>query len=157
MTTSSPAKPLLDLGSLEPKRPTLRIDGADFRYRVDMDLNLVDLARIESVRERVDEMGEEVKASASQKADPARGIRVRELLLEGVGLMMYDPIPDETMAKLNDVQLLAIVDAFTRATLRAALPLSFKARRELLKARPTSSSSSPASSASTRRRTRRSG
>lgn len=157
MATPGPARPVLDLGSLDPERSKVRIDGVEYRYRADMDLNLVDLARIERVRERVDQLAREAEEHPSPQSDPERAQAVSGLLVEGVRLVMYDPIPDGVMAKLNDVQRLAIIDDFTRATLRAALPRSSKARMELQKAIRMSLGSSRASSASTRRRASRSG
>ena len=156
MSASPTAEPVLDLGSLEPERPHVRIDGASYRYRVDMDLNLVQLAKIERARERIGELY--AKAEKSQRANPAQAAEVSRLISEGVGLVMYDPIPAEVLGKLNDVQRLAILDAFTKATLRAASRNISKARGALKALRDSiSPPSSPASSGSTRRRARRSG
>lgn len=150
------AKPILDIGSLDPERPFLRIDGQSYRYRVDMDLNLVHLARIERIRERLAEMSSEVEKG--EQSDPQRAIEVGKLLAEGVALIMYDEIPVDVLGKLNDIQRLAIIDAFTRATLRAASQSSSKAREATPEPIPSTwRPSSPASNASTRRRASRSG
>jgi hypothetical protein len=155
MPATTTAKPVLDLGSLEPVRSFIRVDGVEYRYRADMDLNLVDLARIERARDEI----AGIRSEADGKATPEQAERLGELISEGVGLIMFDPIPPEVMAKLNDIQRLGILDAFTRATLRAALQKSSKARAaaRTRAGRSTSPTSSHGSSASTRRRGRRSG
>lgn len=155
---SSTARPILDLGALEPERSHVRIDGADYRYRADMDLDLVHLARIERIRQRIAELYTEAERTPAQIADPARAELVADMIREGVQLVMFDPIPGDVLDKLNDVQRLAILDAFTRATSRAASRTSSKARPAKAGAKAsTSPRSSRASSGSTPRRRRRSG
>jgi len=151
MTPTTAAKPALDLGSLDPVRAFVRIDGSDYRYRADMDLDLVHLAKIERIRQRLNGLNEEAEPG------PERSQILADAITEGVGLIMLDPIPGEVLGKLNDVQRLAILDAFTRATLRVLSPKLSKARKALLGRRSTSPRSSRASSASTGRRTPRSG
>ena len=151
MTPSPAPSPILDLGSLDPVRPILRIDGVDYRYRVDLDL--MRLAQIEQVRAKLARM----QAEAGDEADPARAQLLGDCISEGVVLVMFDEIPADVLGKINDVQRLAILDAFTRATLRATSQTASKARAAQQAGRSTSPRSSHASSASTARRTRRSG
>ena len=157
MAPTPSAEPALDLGSLDPERPRLRIDGIDYRYRVDMDLDLVQLARIERVRARISTLAEAATGDPSAEANLEQAEAVSQLLREGVELVLYDALPDEVAAKLNDVQRLAIVDAFTRATLRAASRSASKARRALQELRQTLPRSSRSSSTSTPRPATRSG
>ena len=131
MTRTPAADPVLDLGSLDPVRPFLRIDGEDYRFRVDMDLNLVHLAKIERIRERIDQLDKVARKSKAQHANPDQAEEVSQALREGVDLVMYDEIPAAVMGKLNDIQRLAIVEGFTSATLRAASLNKSKARAQL--------------------------
>lgn len=157
MAPRSTADPVLDLGSLDPERPKLRIDGTDYRYRVDMDLDLVHLAKIERIRERIAELADTAGTDPGATASTEQAALVSGLLREGVELVLYDELPDEVAGKLNDVQRLAVIDAFTRATLRAASRSASRARGAMRAALRTSRPSSRSSSASTTRRASRSG
>jgi hypothetical protein len=136
-------RPVLDLGSLDPDRPFIRIDGREFAMKVAQDLNLLSLARIEKLQRRVAEL------QADTELDPeVRATEQARVLREGVGQVLHEPLPAEVDAKLNDIQRLAILDAFIRATLRAASqvkvpPVNRRQRRSI------SRKPSPASAVST--------
>ena len=127
------SSPVLDLGSLDPERPYISIDGSDYRMKVPMDMDLVTLSRLVNIDKRLDR---KKKGPYSVKL----AAEFSKALDEGVKHIMYDPIPADVMGKLNDVAKLAIIDAFPRAITRAGSPPNRKARR----ARSTSRASSPA-------------
>ncbi len=128
-------KPVLDLGALDPERPFIAINGQRYRLKVPMDMDLVTMARIATINERLERRGKK-PPTIKIAAEFSRAIDT------GVRLIMFDPIPDEVMDKLNEVAKLAILDAFPRATTRAGSPPNRKARRAM--ARSTSRVSSPA-------------
>lgn len=111
---SPTTEPRIDLGSLNPVRPFILIDGQRYHFKVDMDLNLVDLSRLTTLEEEIAAI--EVKRNAKrltreQVAELAKRIR------EGVQLVTYD-LPDAVLDQLNDIQRLAVLEAFQRATIR---------------------------------------
>jgi hypothetical protein len=135
------SKPLLDLGSLNPERPFITIDNKQYRYKVQMDMTLMTLAALGEIDRRL--------APKASKSDPtpADTAEFSAAIDEGVRHVMFDPIPDEVLAQLNEVAKLSILEAFPTATARAGSPLNRKARRAM--SRSTSRVLSRASSGST--------
>lgn len=125
---SAQPEPVLDLGSLNPERPFIRIDGESYRFRVDMDLDLAHLAKIERARERIGDLYDDAAKAGRTKANPEQAAEVDELLAEAVRLVMYDEIPESALAALAPAQRLAVVDSFTKATSRAASHNNLQAR-----------------------------
>ena len=140
-TASPPTEPILDLGSLFPDRPFIRVDGEAYHLRHEQDLNLTFLARIEKLRRRIADL----QAVPEAEEDPeARAEEQSRVLHEAVALVMYD-LPDEVLGKLNDVQCIAVMDSFARATLRAASLLKIPPVDELASTLGMLSPASPAS------------
>lgn len=129
------SEPVLDLGSLNPDRPHILIDGQSYRMKVSMDIDLVTLAKITEIDQRLDPQSKKAKPTPKDAAEFSRAID------EGVRHIMYDPIPDEVMGKLNEVAKLAILNAFPLATARAGSRANRAARRAIRK-RSTSHASS---------------
>lgn len=132
------SEPVLDLGSLNPERPFIAIDGQSYRMKVAMDMDLVTLAKITAIDQKLAPQARKAKPTLKDAADFSAAID------EGVRHIMYDPIPDEVMGKLNEVAKLAILDAFPLATPRAGSRPNRAARRAMQKRRSTSPASSHA-------------
>lgn len=135
------SKPVLDLGSLNPERPFIRIDGSPYRMKVPMDIDLVTLSRLTGIDQRL--------APKARKAKPTEkdARELSEAIDEGVGLIMYDKIPGEVLGKLNEIAKLAILDAFPLASARAGSQPNRAARRRAARAKPRRSTSAASSRA----------
>lgn len=131
-------KPVLDLGSLNPTRPYIRIDGVGYRMKVPMDIDLVTLSKLTGIDQRLEPKARKEKPTEKDARE------FSEAIDEGVRLIMFDTIPDEVLDKLNEVSKLAILDAFPLATSRAGSQPNRAARRRAAKA--SRRSTSPASS-----------
>lgn len=132
------SKPVLDLGSLDPERPYITIDGESYRMKVAMDVDLRILSRITTLDQKLEPKADDPAPSEETARE------FSEAIDEGVGLIMYDEIPPEIMGKLNEIAKLAILEAFPLATRRAGSRGNRAARRAKGKRRSsTSRSSSP--------------
>lgn len=105
------SKPLLSLSTLDPKRPTIEIDGQKYECAVAEDFGIVQHARLERlIREirNVQGMSEdETEEQAEERAIAAEGA-----CRKAITIIMPD-LPSELLAKLKLSHLLAILSAYT--------------------------------------------
>lgn len=135
------ASPVLDLGTLNPTRPHILIDGVPYRMKVPMDIDLRTISRLTQIDQLLAPKAETPKPSAKLLKEFSDAVD------EGVRLIMYDPIPPRIMSKLNEFAKLGIIEAFPLATKRARSRPNRAARRAAAKRKPTRSTSRASSPA----------
>lgn len=136
--------PLLTLETLEPDRPTIRIDGAEYELALPDDFGLIESARLARLMRQATEAqkaAEDLPADASLEGEALDGL---ERVLDGT-LAMILRAPADVLARLNSSQKVAVIAAFgpameDRAALSAKGPRSDRstsARRSRSSKRPT--------------------
>lgn len=142
MTTAAPAsKPLLELSTLDPAtRSHILIDGARYDLLAPADFGLVALNRLDRMVDEVNAMMARAKTDAALSDDEAS--HLTEILKTVVGEVVR--APSDVMARLTDVQRLAILQAFTPAS-----SMAVRTKRPNRATRRTGASSSRVSRAST--------
>jgi hypothetical protein len=135
-------KPLLEFSTLEPERPLIRIDGADYHLAILSDFGLQAQSRIARLMAEGAELEQEVSAipppepTGNADADAAlmalsaipeaAADRTMALLDEVIDMILL--APPEVRARLNEVQKRLVVEAFT-PTVAAATPTGTKGRK----------------------------
>lgn len=111
--TATPAKPLLDLATVDPvDRPFITIDGKRYDLAVSADFGILDFARLDGLVDRLNALREAAEGTdvlSDDAVDELSGILTR-------GARMVLRAPAEVIASLNDTQRLAVVQAFTAAS-----------------------------------------
>lgn len=129
-------QPLLELSTLVPERPFIRVDGLPYDLRTSGDLGLVEIAQVT----RLEARSRALMAEADPSADVA--LEAARLLREAVRVVLMAPA--EVVDRLNDTQCLAVLTSFTQTIQLPAMDRTAKRR-----APSTSGRSSPGSLAST--------
>lgn len=150
------ADPLLTLQTLDPERPTIRVDGVLYDLALPDDFGLIESARLARVLDRTRQAEEDVvKAPDDALSDEATG-RLAELLDAMLGLIVRGPVgktgglPPAVVARMNSGQKLQVLAAFDPAVRTAATEPGPSKRRS---GRSTSVKQSPSSKRRTARRT----
>lgn len=99
---------ILDLNTLVPDRPIIRIDGADYECRVKDDFGIEDLTRLERLKERYNTL------VGKESFTDEEGRWVSEGLREFTAMVLT--APPEVQSKLTDNHRLAVVQAFLAAS-----------------------------------------
>lgn len=119
------ADPILDLSTLAPERPFIRIDGARHDLRVSGDFGIRELAGYNRLTTEAIELQSRVDTDAPLTDEEAE--RLSSLLGDAVRYVLM--APDAVVAKLSDEQRMAVLAAFTNTASRAATPTNRKRRR----------------------------
>lgn len=106
---------LLDLSTLAPERPTVRIDGAVYAMALPTDFGLVEHARLQRLQAKAAALQALTDPSDEDVADLAR-------VVDDLAALVLPGLPAEVRARLGDMQRLAIVQAFRAALGQAATP-----------------------------------
>jgi len=144
---ATPAGPLLTLETLEPQRPFITIDATPYELAVLGDFGLKEqarLARLMADATAID--AENAKASDGQATELTReqeALADRAIALLDEAVAMIVRAPAEVLAKLNQSQKIAILQAFLPAVQAMAAPRKPEDHR------------SPSTSAGSRRRSPR--
>lgn len=140
-------EPLLDLTTLAPDRESIFIDGQPYELIAPREASLRENAIIDRCRRALNLVSEQVDKTLTPEKRKQADKVITAALATAVRVLVPDA-PDDVLAKLNDNQRLAIVQAFTRAARqkREATPVN---RAERRRSRSTTGSSSPASAGST--------
>ena len=103
---------VLDLSTVEPARPLIRVDGAVYELAVWGDFGLAQRTRLRQLQRRMLEL------TTALSADDAREDDARALVdtLDRIVAMVVRDLPSDVIARLDEEQKAAIVQAFTRAT-----------------------------------------
>ena len=128
-TTEAPARrQLLDLSTLVPDRPFIRIDGKAFDLRVPEDFGLVGQAKVGRIMDRLGPLSARI-ADAPESISEDDVEEASRLLSEACALLV--DAPAEVLDRLNDQQRLAVVSAFTQAseTMKRPTPAPNRASR----------------------------
>lgn len=94
--------PLVDLSTLIPERPVIRIDGRDYHLRAADELTLLESDAFTRWGARLQELA----------AEPGKVAELEALLGEVAGKAMAD-VPDEVRQRLRREHHIAIVEVFT--------------------------------------------
>lgn len=108
---------VLDLSTVEPERPLIRIDGQSYELAVLSDFGLLQRARLQRLQRQLQEL-----ANDQATSDDVDEASVQALLdvLDLIVAMVAPGLPDEVRNRLNEGQKVAIVQAFSRAAGMAA-------------------------------------
>ncbi len=116
------AQPILELSSLQPTRPFIRLDGVAYDLRVSGDFGIRELARYNYLTREA----EALQSEASDTISDDQAERLTRLLSEAVAIVWM--APPEIRDKLTDEQRLSVIAAFARTVSRAATPAKRKSR-----------------------------
>ena len=138
--------PVLDLSTIAPIRPVVRIDGDDYEVALSSDFGLVDNHRLEELRKPM-------AAYASGDSEDQETVEAMAAALkEFTGMVLRGSEP-ELLDKLTEGQRLAIIQVFTdTAGWQAPTPATPRQRN-----RRTPEKSSPGSNGSTEAATQSAG
>ena len=133
-------EPLLDLSTLAPTRPTIRIDGTEYQMHVMDDFGAVELYHLNVLGEEA----VKIQRVRQKGRTEQQAIDFSENLSKQVNMMIID-LPDEVLAKLTDPMKGQILKVFSDT---AGQNTEKEVDKEA-EARPTGEKSSPDSSDST--------
>jgi len=130
-------EPLLDLSTLAPTRPAIRIDGVEYELSVIADFGAVGLYRLESLALAA----EKINTTKRKDYTEQTAIDLSVNLSSQVKLIVLE-LPDDVLDKLSDSQKGAILTVFSQAVSPDEEPPPPVRRRN----QQTGEKSSPASS-----------
>jgi hypothetical protein len=117
---------LINLDTLAPDRPTVRIDGQSYQLKRAEDFGLQDWAEFQLLQSKAGYL----EAIATGQENPEDVADLSKMLRTMVRMVVLDA-PDEVLERLNDAQRLALLQAFVGATKAPASPRNRAARRKI--------------------------
>ena len=135
--TGNGARPLLELSTLEPERPTVVIDGVAYSLALPEDFGLADQARLLRLQRRVERLVNVDEFTDEEAEDAGRALRE-------IAHMLLPDCPPQVLGRLKDQHIVRLLQVFTQAA--GATPPQQEGERRRQR---TGVRSSPASSATT--------
>lgn len=102
-------KPILDLSTLEPERPTVLIDGQAYELAVPGDFGLAEQARLARLQKRVGAL------TGGEEVPPDEDIATLQAALTELVAMLLPDLPADVLGRLRDHHKLAIIRSFSTA------------------------------------------
>lgn len=114
-TPAAPAGPILSLDTLEPPRPTVRIDGEPYELALLSDFDLLQRARLSRLLDDVGAIQREAAKEQTKRAFNAlsenHARRLEKILDEAIDMIVRAPAA--VLRRLHNDQELAVIAAFT--------------------------------------------
>lgn len=104
-------KPLLDLSTIEPERPFVRIDGIDYPMALPEDLDLIQIAKLE--RLELDRLALVERANEPDYIEERA--EAMHIMLEQLIPVILPTLPGDVLVSLRDPLKMQIMSAFTKA------------------------------------------
>ena len=113
--TTTHTRPVLELRDADPLRPFLKLAGEKYHFKLQSDLSILEIARVQSFGRKFQQLGD------VDEVTPELAEQISEALADAMQLVMYD-MPADVAASLSDGERMEIVQAFTGALSTEANP-----------------------------------
>lgn len=104
---------VLDLSTVEPARPLIRIDGQTYELALVSDFGLVQRARLQRLQKQVQDLARDQADRDDVSEDDAQALIDA---LDRVVQLVVREMPADLLKRLDEGQKVAIVEAFSKAT-----------------------------------------